>query len=287
MGKLNEQSAEFIEFMLRHAETLEFAAAEYGDNGKVGGVRNARLRVQSMEDWSKLEPWLRAQNTRNPANIWVRPAVPDHAIVMLDDLPAARALAVVKKYRGAAVETSPGNCQAVIVLAQPLGREARQDVARSLCRLIGSDPGSISEPRWFRMPGFRGRKPGKECWTNLLAINADGVCLDPGPHLAPCSDNDSPAAAPYSDNGGPIVSRPRRGAAAVALPVAAGQINPGDQHLREFAFACHSLRHGVPPDAVVASIAARALERGKRRNPARAEEYARHTVRAALARLQR
>lgn len=277
MQRPHEQAAAFIGFLLEHTAVLEFAAGVYSqDTGKVGRVLPARLRVTSMADWSKLEPWLRAQNTRQPANIWVRGGEPAHPIVMLDDLPPIKALTVTQKYRGATVETSPGNCQAVLVLDRPLSREQRQDVVRSLCARIGSDPGSISEPRWFRMPGFRGKKPGKECWTNLLGINATGQCLDPTPHLAQAES--APPVMP------PISPRPW-GAGGVALPVS-HQVNAGDQHKREFAFACHSLRHGVAPDAIADSIAARALARGKRTTPEQAERYARQTVEAAMARLR-
>ncbi|WP_312284142.1 hypothetical protein, partial [Candidatus Igneacidithiobacillus taiwanensis] len=109
-GETKAQALEFIRFLLHHVAVLEFAAGVYSaETRKVDRVLPARLRVTSIADWGRLEPWLRAQNSQQPANVWTRPAVPEHPIIMLDDLPTAKALAVAQKYRGAAVETSPGN----------------------------------------------------------------------------------------------------------------------------------------------------------------------------------
>jgi len=257
------QTAAFVDFILSHVSQIDLAAAIYGDDGRVQKVLKAKGVIANMNDFAAVAPWLRSQNVRQPANIWIRPAVPEHAIVMLDDLPPARAVAVCRKYAGAAVETSPCNSQVWILCARALTREERQDVARSLCRLIGSDPGAISEPRWGRLPGFQQRKPGKSGWTNLLTISTDPA-LDPTPHLSP-----APAAARPGGGGGGFTSTITGGAG-------------GDQSVREFAFACHALRRGMSPTEIEAAIAAHVSASGRRKS----RDYAARTVSAALARLR-
>lgn len=267
LKKPEAQSVSFIEFMLSHAPEVQFAAAWYGGNGKVTSVAEARSTVKAVQDYVVVAPWLKAKNAHS-ANVWVRPsaALGEHPLVMLDDLPIPRALAIIRKYTGAAIETSAGNAQAWIVLSRPLDRAQRQAVAASLARLVGCDSDAVSEPRWGRLPGFRQRKPGKTGWTNLLCVSS-GPTLDPSPHL-PVS------LAPA----GTCVSPPNGGRGASP--------GEGDQHRREFAFACHALRGGKSFDEIAASIAARALQRGKRRSPEQAARYARKTVAAALSRIK-
>lgn len=259
--------------MLGYVPVLDAAAATYGDGGRVERVLQSRRPVAGAEDTAAVLPWLRARNSScsDGANIWIRPGsnLESHPLVMLDDLPAARAVAVCRKYAGAVVETSSsGNSQVWIVLNRPLGREQRQLVASALCNLIGSDPGAISEPRWGRLPGFQQRKPGKTGWTNLRAVSC-GQTLDPAPYLA--ETQQPPGRLPPNGVGG-------------ALHVSAPP-GDGDQHRREFAFACHSLRAGQSPGVVAAAIAERALRRGKRATAAQANAYGERTVRAAMARL--
>jgi hypothetical protein len=187
---------------------------------------------------------------------------------MLDDLPAATARAITRKYRALAVETSPGNAQVWIVLNRQLTREQRQDVARSLCRLIGSDPGAISEPRWGRLAGYRQRKPGKEGFLTriIAAAEPERPALDPAPHL-----KTAPSSRPAHAWGGVVAS--------IRSPSTS---SGGDQSRREFAFACHSLRRGMSPAAVQAAIEQRVAATGRRKS----RDYAARTVAAALARLR-
>jgi len=250
-----------VEWMLSAAGAgLEVAAAHYDPaTGRVDRVREGKRKIASLADYDRLRPWLRHENAHG-SNIWIRPAAAEHPLVMLDDLPTATGAAVVRKYRALAVETSPGNAQVWIVCSRALTREERQDVARSLCRRVGSDPGAISEPRWGRLAGYRQRKPGKEGFMTTIigAAALDRPLLDPAPHLE---------TAPSSP--------PAGGGAVVAYQGV-------DESRREFAFACHALRRGMSPDEVQAAIAAHVAATGRRKS----RDYAARTVASALARLQ-
>lgn len=268
MEKPYKQTERFLDFMLGHVTELDTSSAKYDDDGKVKRVLISKRLIATANDRAAVLPWLRARNTEEEGmNIWVRPAasLEAHPLVMLDDLPIARARAVSRKYAGAAVETSPGFGQAWIVLTHPLDREHRQTVAAALCALIGSDPDAISEPRWGRLPGFRQRKPGKSGWTNLLTVS-DGRALDPAPYLEgmPSPPHLRAAVLPPNGAGGP--SCPPSGR---------------DESKCEFKFAIFSLLHGVADEQIAAAIAARALARGKRRTPEQAERYGRKTTAAA------
>ncbi|MDD5000129.1 MAG: DNA-primase RepB domain-containing protein [Thiomonas arsenitoxydans] len=263
----HEQTQRFINFMLQHASELEFAAAHYvlpgADKSKVDRVVESRLRVRSIDQMAALLPWLRAQNA-NGLNIWSRPAasLKAHPLLMLDDLPTPRAQTIARKYRAAAVETSPGNCQVWLCCDRPLDRVQRQDVLRRLCDLVGSDPGAISEPRWGRLAGFRQQKPEKPgSWTNLLSISHGAPLFDPTPHLVGQRD------------GGGGRSLPALGRAVVPSFVSDGE----DMSRREFGYACHALRSGLPAHIVEERIAAHVAASGR----SKSRDYAQRTVAAA------
>jgi hypothetical protein len=257
-----------IDWMLAAAGPLEVAAAHYDHTtGRVDRVREGKRKIASPADYDRLRAWLRHANAAG-CNIWIRPSAAEHAIVMLDDLPTATAAAVARKYRALAVETSPGNAQAWIVCSRALTREQRQDVARSLCHLIGSDPGAISEPRWGRLAGFRQRKPGKVGFlTRVIAASRNSPPLNPTPHLVGAS---SPPAARAGHGGG-----------VVAYHSSSNTPAGGDESRREFAFACHALKRGMTPAEVEAAIAAHVAATGRRKSAG----YAARTVAAALSRL--
>lgn len=257
----------FLKFMLAAGGCgIETAVASYSENGKVAQVVRSGRLIES-HDGEKVAAWLRARNAAG-GQVWCRPAAEAHPLVMLDDLPVAVALAVCRKYRGAAVETSPGNAQVWIVLCKPLGRHERQVVAGALAELVGADPAAVSEPRWGRLPGFRQRKPGKTGWTNLLTFS-NGPTLDPSPHLR--------SGAGLHPTGGRVPS--------LGMGEWAGAERGRDESKVEFAYALHCLRHSVAVDQIVAAVASRAYARGKRRTQAQAEGYARKTVDAASRKL--
>lgn len=265
MIKPEQQAIDFVSFLLSAAPNVEFAAASYGPDGRVDKVLTARRKASSIADFVEIAPLLRHQNASGANNIWARPASAEHPVIMLDDLPVAKALAITRKYRAAAVETSLGNAQAWLICNRSLTREQRQDVARSLCKLFGSDPGAISEPRWGRLPGFRQRKPGKSGWTNLLVVATNAAPFDPTPHLAALSPAPMGAAGVFHSN--------------VITPSLLDSI---DISRREFGYALHALLAGVTTDVVEARIVAHVAATGRRKS----RGYAKRTVQAALARLR-
>jgi len=116
--------------------------------------------------------WLRAENAHG-SDIYFRPY--RHGLqpmVFLDDLPPTIALKIAEKYRAAVIETSPNRCHLWLSLASPLDEWDRTQVQRDLVdRLQGAaDPGSISGDHWGRLPGFRNRKPRRNCWVNLRLL---------------------------------------------------------------------------------------------------------------------
>jgi hypothetical protein len=251
-----------INWFLEHCDLLEVAAAHYSATGRVDRVLVGKRKIASPEDHIRLRPWLRHENS-NGSNIWIRPAGAEHALVMMDDLPAATAAAITRKYRALAVETSSNNCQTLIVCSRPLTREQRQDVARALSRMIGSDPGAISEPRWGRLAGYRQKKPGKTGFmTRIIAAGSNRPALDPAPHLKTAPSSPAPAG----------------GVVAFSTTSTTG----GDESRREFAFACHALRRGMSPTEVEAAIAAHVAASGRLKSVG----YAERTVAVALARLR-
>lgn len=273
-----EQFDKFVNFLLEYAYNIEFACARYDDNGKVSKVIPARAKIDrtASAERKKIFKWLSYMNFSGH-NVWIRPADESHQIIMIDDLSVGKSLAIARKYRAAVVETSPGNCQVHIVTSCPLARTERQAACMTIARLMGGDPHATSEPRWARAPGFRQRKPGKQGWTNLICIS-DGAMLDPATivptpaHPTPAIPATPPApSSPQPQIATPASSRPH----APSRPAAT---SGRDEHLIEFAYACHCIRHGVPDDEIIRSIADRALSRGKRRNLAQAIAYAHKTV---------
>ncbi len=117
-------------------------------------------------------PWLRAENVQGH-DIYFRPfRYLPWPVIFLDDLPPGLATRIAKKYRAAVIETSPGRCHLWLALTSPLEETQRSWVQKDLvAKLQGSaDPGSVSGDHWGRLPGFRNRKPQRDCWVNLHAL---------------------------------------------------------------------------------------------------------------------
>ena len=245
---------------------VAFSAAQYGGAGKVEKVVQGRMLVTSCEDLARVIPWLRARNA-NAAAIWARPAAETHPWVFLDDLPAAKAVTVAKKYAALAVETSAGNAQVWIRADRDLSRDQRQDVSRALAQLIGADPHAIAEPRWGRAPSFKSGKPGCDrFWTQLLAdSSAQGALFDPTPYLSV-----SPSHPPPTGGRVPLSSG------------SSARSNGPDESAREFSYALHALRAGVASDRVVERVMTHALKRCKRGTAEACRLYAQRTVENAL-----
>jgi head-tail adaptor len=259
--------AKFCAAFLNGTPAIEFAAASYSLAGKVERVEPGRMPVGNLGDLERVAPWLRARNA-NGCAIWARPAADaeTHPWVFLDDLPAAKAVTVAKKYAALAVETSTGNAQVWIRADRDLSRAQRQDVSRALAQLIGADPHAIAEPRWGRAPSFKSGKPRCDrFWTRLLAdSSAQGVLFDPTLYLS------SPSHPP-----------PTGGRVFLHAKLSDRSGGP-DESAKEFAYALHALRAGTASERVVERLAAHALKRGKRVTVEACRLYAQKTVENAL-----
>lgn len=108
-------------------------------------------------------PWLKRMNAQG-ADIYIRPAG-EHSLVLLDDLKkdALERLKADGLVPAAAIETSPGNYQAWVKLAdRPIGPDGRREVARDLAQRYGADMASADSRHYGRLAGFTNRKPRHE-----------------------------------------------------------------------------------------------------------------------------
>ena len=136
--------------------------------------------------------WLRYENTRNEANIWIRPMPSKaHPWLLLDDLNSELSHKISRKYASLLIETSSGNFQCRLLTDRPLDFKQRSRVQSELVKLLNlsggqADRGSTAGDKWGRLPGFRNRKPGRDCWTNLVMdTTMTAPKFDPTPFLFP------------------------------------------------------------------------------------------------------
>ncbi|MCX7693467.1 MAG: RepB family DNA primase [Tepidimonas taiwanensis] len=252
MGKreknLENEMKTQIEFMLLSCGILEFAAAEYDQkSGRVSRVFEARKAVDRPEDFGALEGWLKHKNAHG-CNIWVRPKSYSHPAIMLDDLTPSFAEKIAKKYKSIAIQTSADSAQAWIICNRALSREERQEIARALCGICGSDPGAVSEPRWGRLAGFRQKKPGKAGFlTRVIAVSSENAqFFDHAPYLLAVK-NFNPSPRP---SGAGVV----RGKSAI------------DFSRKEFGFAYHALRKGWSDEVIARAIEENISKTGRRKS---------------------
>ncbi len=240
---------------------------------------------------------------RSPANILFRPDPSSlHPWLFLDDLPTPRALALTAKISGLVIETSQGNAQIRLLADRTMSQAERGHAQKTLQSRLGGDPGSTSGEKWGRLPGFTNRKPGKTGqWTNLISdttgirppISADrllslslapqgGACAPAFAFTSPARDRPKAGALAGAS---PVDPHPRTKAdfahAALSKPLPAASEQAGGWR-QEFADTCQALRAGLSGDEITQALADRALQRGKRRTQADAEQYARQTVQRAL-----
>lgn len=284
------QAQKFVSTLLAHCRQLEFAAGFYNTNGKVPFAPRPFGRILgSLADLESALKWAGAMNTgpvklpqywhdatptvQTRANIWIRPADSEHRWGFLDDLSQAEATRLASKLPAVLVQTSADhNYQAWVLLDTALSPDQRVEVNRDLARQYGADPYAVSEPRWGRMVGFCQTKPGKPpAWTNLTRDTTD--------ENAPL-----PVSSSIPPRGGGVHSHSSRQLSVPSPKATACAVSAGgdDASRREFAFACHRLRAGWPPERIVEAIAQHALSRGKRGDSARARAYAKGTVENAM-----
>ncbi len=220
-------------------------------------------------DYTKLMSWARWQNAQKNANIYIRPSPREpHPWLFLDDVPTAIAHGIAGKYAALIVETSPRNCQIRLLADRSLTTPERFAVQSQLVTLLAgnADPASTAGDKWGRLPGFRNKKPGRDCWTDFINDSTSRARrFDPAHLLAGgVKQHSSPAVGvPSSPQGGGVVSLGCGG---------------GSESEREFAFACHSLRRGEQDESIINKITDRAVARDKRKTVAEARRYAELTV---------
>ncbi|MHB1529227.1 MAG: DNA-primase RepB domain-containing protein [Acidiferrobacteraceae bacterium] len=121
--------------------------------------------------------WGVARNIRGE-NLYLRPARGwPWPLVLIDDLPNARAFAIARKYSSLVIETTLNNCQVWIATNPPINEQQRLAVQRCLCARVGSDPGSVSGEHWGRAPGFQNMKPGRRKFLVRVALATVGPSL--------------------------------------------------------------------------------------------------------------
>jgi hypothetical protein len=247
----------------------------------------------------KLLPRLRGENAnaQRPANILIRPDPSQaHPWLFLDDLPTPRARALCKKFAGLVVETSANNSQVRLLSDRDLTQNQRMHAQHVLQARLGCDPNSTSGEKWGRLPGFKNKKPSRgDAWTNLIYDTTEirapisfhalvSSISSPGGVCAPASISPSPGApsAPAMVSLSSFSISSPRTKAGFAREALARPLPNANEHQagwrQEFADACQALRAGLPNAEIVAMLATRALERGKRRTPVEAVRYAEHVL---------
>lgn len=207
-------------------------------------------------------PWVRYENARRRADVYVRPARGRAwPVVFFDDVPPPRAHDLARTHAILALHTSPhGGCHIWLAVSQPLTESERADTQRRLHNSIGADPGSISGEHWGRLAGMRNHKRAG-CWVNVLLSSHHGA-FDPA--LAPTGNANRLVTPKTSVTISSSTARQQR-----------------DESVAEFAWCCHRLRDGWSIDRIERHLRRRAARRGKHAP----DDYARRTVAAALHRL--
>ncbi len=203
-------------------------------------------------------PWARAENAAG-ADIYVRPARGSlWPFVFLDDVGEPMALAITRKYRALAVQTSPaGGFHVWLATTRPLDEVRRRDAQRWLADRVHADPASTSGEHLGRLAGFRNWKRAG-VWVNVVADSRS--CPSWIPNVPdPCHR-----------------ARPRR------LRTTSAIGRSSDSEL-EWAHVCTALEAGCPTETVYAWL----LDRSRPRRGADAERYARRTVERACSHVRR
>ena len=266
---------------------LDGVPLEIGALCRIGTAEAALLRrtLAPAADPAGLLAWAGWQQIHEHAQILIRPdPAASHPWLLADDIPVADALAFAGKRAALVIETSPGNTQLRVLADRPLSMPERTQAQRALREHLGGDPGSIAGDKWSRLAGFKNQKPGRGgCWTNLLRHDLTARPVSASALLAGCAS--APALASLTSaagrggvqgQGSPAV----RAAAGGARPEAGPADAPGGSKI-DFAWACAQVRAGADPEALIDTLAAAALARGKRHDESSARAYAWRTISAA------
>lgn len=270
-----------IRSLQRYAGNLEVAVKR--SIGRPG--EGAPLSRTLPEDPARLEPvigWLKYENTRNQANIWIRP-IPSqpHPWLLLDDLSRNLAYKIAVKYASLLVETTQSIYQCRLLSSYPLDVHSRGQVQSTLVGLLNArgeyaDPGSTAGDKWGRLAGFRNRKPGRDCWTNLvLDTTSTSPRFDPTLFLSPRGGRcDSP-----------VFDAQRKH---FRYPISHSAA--GSDSEREFGWVVSRLKYfyvkGFDVDAEAERLVHELKVNSEKRGKKNATDYARRTIVAALRALE-
>ena len=241
---------------------LDLAVQRRGPGGEKGSFLAPSTTKAENLGWFQIEArlaWLRAENAAG-ADIYFRPyrhqAWP---LVFLDDLSPDMATRIAAKYRAAAIQTSKDSCHLWLHMTRPLDEIQRFHIQRNLVeRLNGeADPGSVSGEHWGRLPGFRNRKPGRNCWVNLLILS-HGLSCQPAKIVAHRPNQRKRRETPHSPENQELVNL--------------------DQSRMEWGWVMGSLENGVPSQQVLSALIVGAQPRRGHRDALR---YASYTVQKA------
>ena len=202
--------------------------------------------------------WLRAENAAG-ADIYFRPyRYEAWPLIFLDDLSPNMAGKIAKKYRAAVIETSQGRCHLWLHMAQPLDEIQRFEIQRDLVKRLNgeADAGSVSGEHWGRLPGFRNRKPERNCWVNLLTLSHGPSCRPPEVTVHLSNRRKKHEVRPPENQ----------------------EMAKVDHSSMEWGWVMGSLEKGVSPHQVLVGLIGRAQPRRGHKDGVR---YARHTVQKA------
>lgn len=281
-GDIKTKQRDFLAGFAKLAQVtqFDFARAHWID-GEVAQFVQKDLQDIEYERVPAILAHLRARNYHGQ-DVYFRPARGHAAAVLLiDDVPKARALSIAGKYRAYVVETSPDRCHVWIgtdrVLDEDERFQAQKHIVQALNQNDGhvADPNSVSGEHFGRLPGCRTYKRGPDAavWVNVIAEPDQDAPLY-SPVFALAAD-----PAPLSPTRRACGSSPRQGSTGCR---SAARSNKGgrDESSAEWGFVMGQLENGVAPNVVEERL----LQHCRERRGRDAERYARYTVQRALSR---
>ena len=180
-------------------------------------------------------------------------------LLLLDDLTESSLGDLTNEgFEMAAIETSAGNFQALLVVGPGWTLKQKRDTQRALAARFGGDGGAVAAGQPHRLPGSLNLK-NNGFWVTKLSTVQAGRLVDPVDQIFEPARKATVTPSKFSAPG--------------------RDTSPSGQ---DFGRACQLLVGGAPPAQVEAEISARAAARSK---PGRPEIYAAITVKAALSRL--
>lgn len=271
-----------------------------GDASKALYFRRDGLKSLAMDEIKHRMGFFKAANSvgveaaRRPLNIYITAAVAElQSWLLMDDLDLDQCHLVARDRTHMIVQTSPGSHHLWLATSRPVTVDERKICQQALQHRFGGDAGSVSGDHFGRLAGFKNVKRG--CWVNLAATvitdrRADidkllSIAAEAGVGLALSIPQGGVVPSPVLIQGG---APQARSPSVISPPVSSvsSSFSPSgrDESRAEFAFACAQYQKHLDIEAGIQSLTQRALDRGKCKNFAAAEKYARKTFDVAALR---